>query len=60
MVEKRRLFVERPVHYGYGRSYGNWTTALADDFERHGTEVIERVRIEKPDGYLKVIALGGS
>jgi hypothetical protein len=23
--------------------------ALADDFERHGTEVIERVRIEKPE-----------
>jgi hypothetical protein len=30
--------------------------ALAEDFERHGTEVIERVRIEKPEAYLKVIA----
>ena len=30
--------------------------ALADDFERHGAEAIERVRIEKPDAYLKVIA----
>jgi hypothetical protein len=30
--------------------------ALADDFERHGAEVIERVRIEKPEAYLKVIA----
>jgi hypothetical protein len=30
--------------------------ALAEDFERHGTEAIERVRIEKPEAYLKVIA----
>jgi hypothetical protein len=30
--------------------------ALADDFERHGVEAIERVRIEKPEAYLKVIA----
>jgi hypothetical protein len=30
--------------------------ALAEDFERHGAEVIERVRIEKPDAYIKVIA----
>ena len=30
--------------------------ALADDFEKHGAEVIERVRIEKPEAYLKVIA----
>jgi hypothetical protein len=30
--------------------------ALAEDFEKHGVEVIERVRIEKPDAYIKVIA----
>ena len=30
--------------------------ALAEDFENHGAEVIERVRIEKPETYLKVIA----
>jgi hypothetical protein len=30
--------------------------ALANDFERHGAEAIERVRIEKPEAYLKVIA----
>jgi hypothetical protein len=30
--------------------------ALNEDFERHGAEVIERVRIEKPEAYLKVIA----
>jgi hypothetical protein len=29
---------------------------LADDFERHGVEAIERVRIEKPEAYIKVIA----
>lgn len=30
--------------------------AVADDFKEHGAEVIERVRQEKPDAYLKVIA----
>jgi len=30
--------------------------ALAEDFEKHGAAVIERVRIEKPDAYVKVIA----
>ena len=30
--------------------------ALADDFEKNGPAVIERVRIEKPEAYLKVIA----
>jgi hypothetical protein len=30
--------------------------ALADDFERHGVEAIERVRIEKPEAYIKVVA----
>jgi hypothetical protein len=31
--------------------------ALAEDFEKHGVEVIERVRIEKPEAYIKVIAM---
>lgn len=30
--------------------------AMHADFEQHGTEVIARVRDEKPDQYLKVIA----
>jgi hypothetical protein len=30
--------------------------ALANDFESHGAEAIERVRIERPDAYLRVIA----
>ena len=30
--------------------------AMHDDFQAHGANVIEKVRIEKPDQYLKVIA----
>jgi hypothetical protein len=30
--------------------------ALCEDFAEHGRETIERVRCEKPDAYLKVIA----
>lgn len=30
--------------------------ALCADFEQHGAATIERVRIDKPDAYLKVIA----
>lgn len=30
--------------------------AMHEDFTEHGAEVIERVRIEKPDQYLKVVA----
>jgi hypothetical protein len=30
--------------------------ALAEDFQKHGVEVIERVRIEKPEAYIKVVA----
>ena len=29
---------------------------LLADFQKHGAEAIERVRVEKPDAYLKVIA----
>jgi hypothetical protein len=29
---------------------------LADDFERHGVEAIERVSSERPETYLRVIA----
>lgn len=29
---------------------------LYDDFQKHGVAAIEKVRIEKPDAYLKVIA----
>lgn len=31
-------------------------SALCDDFAVHGRNTIERVRVEKPDAYLKVIA----
>lgn len=30
--------------------------ALYEDFQAHGAEVIETVRMEKPDQYLKVVA----
>jgi hypothetical protein len=30
--------------------------ALAADFERHGAETIERVRVQSPAAYLKVVA----
>lgn len=30
--------------------------ALSDDFAKHGGEVIAKVRAEKPDAYLKVVA----
>ena len=30
--------------------------AMHEDFHEHGASVIERVRIEKPDQYLKVVA----
>lgn len=33
-----------------------FVAALQDDFQVHGTKVIETVRIDKPDVYLKVIA----
>lgn len=31
-------------------------SAMHDDFVKHGADVIERVRQEKPDQYLKVVA----
>lgn len=31
-------------------------SALHDDFLEHGAETIERVRVEKPDAYMKVCA----
>ena len=33
-----------------------FVAALHDDFQEHGVRVIETVRLEKPDVYLKVIA----
>lgn len=48
---------------GGGRQKGSrnklgeaFVQALHDDFEKHGVETIEKVRIEKPDAYVKVIA----
>ena len=34
----------------------NLLKALADDFEKFGAATIEKVRIEKPDAYLRVVA----
>ena len=31
-------------------------SALTADFEQHGEAVIERVRAEKPENYLKIVA----
>jgi len=31
-------------------------SALTADFDRHGETVIERVRAEKPENYLKIVA----
>lgn len=48
---------------GAGRPKGSrnklgeaFIAAMHDDFKEHGVSVIERVRNEKPDAYLKVIA----
>lgn len=30
--------------------------ALHDDFQEHGVETIQKVRLEKPDAYVKVVA----
>ena len=30
--------------------------ALADDFEAHGKGVVEKVRTERPQDYLKIVA----
>ena len=33
-----------------------FVSALTEDFEQHGVSVIERVRTEKPENYLKIVA----
>jgi len=57
-----------PVEYQFkpgnpGRPKGSrnklgeaFVQALQESFEKHGPETIEKVRVEKPDQYLKVIA----
>jgi len=66
-AEKARV-VGRPFEPGNranpaGRPKGSrnklgeaFISALHDDFVQHGPQVIETVRIEKPDQYLKVVA----
>ena len=34
----------------------DFTRALADDFEKFGPEVVEKVRIERPAEYMKICA----
>ena len=38
------------------RIQGDFIRAVADDFEQHGRDAIQRCRLEKPDVYLRVIA----
>jgi hypothetical protein len=38
------------------RIQGDFIRAVADDFEQHGQDAIQRCRLEKPDVYLRVIA----
>lgn len=62
---------QRPAHLfqpgqsgnPYGRPKGSrnrlseaFTLALANDFDRHGPEVIEKVRVTDPAAYVRVIA----
>jgi hypothetical protein len=61
-------YCKPPVEYRFkpgqgGRRRGSrnklgedFIQALSEDFERHGAKVIERVRIEKPEAYIKVVA----
>jgi hypothetical protein len=56
-------FLPGHKHVGPGRPKGsrnrhteNFLREFADDFERHGAEVIAKVRVEKPDVYLRVAA----
>ena len=41
---------------GRDRLRNNFIVALADDFQAHGKEAIDRVRNEDPASYLRVIA----
>ena len=38
------------------KGYETFLKALADDFEVHGKEVVEKVRMESPHDYLKLVA----
>ena len=54
-------FIIPPVSPGRPKGSRNklaeaFTQAMHDDFMEHGPKVIETVRVEKPDQYLKVIA----
>jgi len=68
LPEKTGVKREPPVEFRFqpgnaGRPKGSknklgeaFVAALHDDFQEHGVRVIETVRLEKPDVYLKVIA----
>ncbi len=68
LPEKTGVKREPPVEFRFqpgnaGRPKGSknklgeaFVAALHDDFQEHGVRVIEAVRLEKPDVYLKVIA----
>src|SRR4051794_14484929 len=51
----------KPGHGGRPKGSRNklgedFINALAEDFAKHGAAAIERVRLEKPDAYIKVVA----
>jgi hypothetical protein len=56
----RSLFVADRSITDTGTDTGDWYHALADDFERHGAEVIERVRIEKRNHISRSSRLAGA
>lgn len=68
LPEKTGAKREPPVEFRFqpgnaGRPKGSknklgeaFVAALHEDFQEHGVKVIETVRVEKPDVYLKVIA----
>jgi len=68
LPEKTGVKREPPVEFRFqpgnaGRPKGSknklgeaFVAALHEDFQEHGARVIEAVRLEKPDVYLKVIA----
>ena len=49
----RPCWPKRPARDRHSRNFLN---AFADDFELHGPAVIEQVRLERPDVYLKIAA----
>jgi hypothetical protein len=56
MFEKGRLRTGGRAKGAKNRLSHAFLTALADDFEQHGTEALKIARIERPVEYIKVVA----